>query len=61
MMQSTVELVVVGHLLVERVSDVPGFPWCVHSSAPNSAWIEFYRSYAEAMSDAHAMLARGTH
>lgn len=49
----------IGHLLVEPIDGVPGWPWCVHSSAPHSAWIEFYRSREKAEADARAMLERG--
>lgn len=55
----TVETVRVGHLLVEPIEGVPGRLWCIHSSAPNSAWIEFYWSREDALDDARAMLARG--
>lgn len=48
----------IGHLLVEPVDGVPGRPWCLHSSEPHSAWIEFYRSREEAAEDARAMLER---
>jgi hypothetical protein len=50
----------VGHLLVEPIDGVPGYPWCVHSSAPRSAWIEFYKSREEAEADARVMLERGS-
>jgi hypothetical protein len=49
----------IGHLLVEPIDGVPGWPWCVHGSAPHSAWIELYKSREEAEADARAMLERG--
>lgn len=48
----------IGHLLVEPIDGVPGRPWCLHSSEPYSAWIEFYKSREEAVGDARAMLER---
>jgi hypothetical protein len=50
----------IGHILVEPIDGVPGRPWCLHSTRPHSAWIEFYKSPEDAMDDARAMLERET-
>jgi hypothetical protein len=48
--------IAIDHILVEPIDGVPGRPWCVHSTKPHSAWIEFYRSRESALDEARAML-----
>jgi hypothetical protein len=48
----------VGNLIVEP-SGIDAWPWCVHGTAPHSAWIEFYRTREDAVEDARAMVERG--
>lgn len=50
----------IGHLIVEPIDNVPGRPWCMHSTESHSAWIEFYKSREAATEDARAMLERIT-
>ena len=52
------ESTAIDHLLVEPIDGVPGYPWCLHSVKPCSAWIEFHKTRDAALDDARAMLER---